>query len=131
MPGHDGRMLSRVLTFDALTCAAMGVALLAGADAVGGLLGLSAALLRGAGAVLLPFAALLAWTARQDRPPAPIVHAIVAGNLLWVAASVLLAFGAASLTTLGTAFLLAQAAVVLVIADLEFVGARRLRAAMA
>ena len=131
MPGHDGRMLSRVLHFDALTCAAMGVALLTGAGLVSEPLGLSATFLRGAGAVLLPFAALLAWTARQDRPPTPVVRAIVAGNLLWVAASALLAVGAASLTTLGTALVLAQAAVVLVIADLEFVGARRLRAVTA
>ena len=128
MLGSDGRLLGRILLVDAATCAAMGVALLAGAGLVDDLLGLGATFLRLAGAALLPFAALLLWTARQAPPPARVVHAIAAGNLLWVAASVALAIGAReTLTTLGTAVVLAQAAAVLVLAELELTGARRLR----
>ena len=51
-----------------------------------------------------------------------------AGNFAWVAASLWVAFGAGlPLTALGLGWVLAQALVVLVMAELEWAGARRAR----
>jgi hypothetical protein len=52
---------------------------------------------------------------------------VIVGNLLWTVGSVLLvALGWFSPTWLGTAFVLAQAAAVLLLTELQFTGLRRL-----
>ena len=112
--------LHRVLVLDAALCAIAGLALLAGAGLVAGLLGLPAGLLRGAGLALLPVAAFIVWLARQPTPSRLGIKALVGLNLAWVAASLLLlASGWVSPTMLGTGFVLAQAAMVAVFAGLE------------
>jgi hypothetical protein len=84
--------LNAVLLFDAATCLLMGVALLALADVVTTVLGLSAGLLRWAGALLLPCAVLMAIAGFKVPVPRALVLVlvlpIVAGNLAWVVASV-------------------------------------------
>jgi hypothetical protein len=124
------RFLQRLLLTDAVATGATAALLLGGADALAPLLQLPAGLLRGAGAVLVPFVAWVALLARQARPPRAAMAAVVAINAAWVAASVWVAFGGTwSPSTLGIAFVLVQAAAVLAFADLGWFGLRATRTA--
>jgi hypothetical protein len=119
------RFLQRVLLTDAVATGATTVLLLGAADALAPLLELPAGLLRGAGAVLVPFVAWVALLARHTQPPRAAMAAVVAINVAWVVASALIAFGGAwSPNALGVAFVLVQAAAVLVFADLGWLGLR-------
>ena len=120
--------LRRVLFVDAATSAAA-AALLSAADVLAPLLGLPQALLLGAGAAFVPFAALVLWVAMRDPLPRAGAWLVVAINVVWAADSVLLLFTDwVAPATLGTAFVLVQAAAVAVLAELEFVGLRRMAA---
>lgn len=122
----DPTFLKRVLVVDALTCVAMGVALLVAPGHLSELLGLPVMLLRSAALILLAFAVLLVWTSRQPVIASGLIRLVVSGNLAWVAASFALVLGGlVPLTAVGTAFVLAQGAAVLVIAGLEAFGYRR------
>ena len=124
------RFLARILALDAVTSAAAGLLLLLGAGHTAELLGLPVTLQRTAGAILLVFAAFVASVARQDRPAKAAILAVIVVNVLWVAESVLLlVLGLVPATGLGIAFVLAQAAAVAVLAELQVVGLRRSRAA--
>lgn len=115
--------LHRVLAFDAATCLGMGLILAFGAGALAGPLGLPALLLQLAGASLFPAGAFMAWIAARGAPrPGTLV--VIAGNALWVIGSLAL-FVWLRPTPLGTAFVLAQAAAVGVLAALEAAGLRR------
>jgi hypothetical protein len=119
--------LRRVLLADALASGATGALALLAAAPLSGLPGLPAGLLRGAGAVLLPYAAAVAWLAlrRSVPPPRAAVWAVVAINAAWAADSVgLLLSGWVAPTALGVAFVLAQAAVVAGFAVLQAAGVR-------
>ena len=109
---------------DAAASGATGLLLAAGALAP--LLGLPEGLLRVAGLVLLPYAAFVAWLgARGGGAPRNAVRAVVAINLLWALDSVLLlALGPVSPNGLGTAFVLAQAMVVLGFAAVQWTALR-------
>lgn len=121
------QFLRRVLLVDAVSCAGMGALLLAAAAPLSGVLGLPVALLQGAAAILLPFAAFVAWLARRAAMPRAAVWAVVAINALWVVESVAVLFvGWTHPTALGVAFVLMQAAFVAVLAELEAIGLRRL-----
>ena len=118
-------MLPRVLLFDAATCVAMGLGLALAAEPLAPVLGLPATLLRGAGLVLLPFAAALIALARSASPSAAALYAVVAANLAWALASVALVVVHLVLpTSLGMAFLLAQALAVAGLAALELAAFR-------
>ncbi len=105
--------LRRTLLADAALTGATGLLLVVGASPLSGLLGLPHPLLFWAGLSLLPFAGLVALLARRGRAPRTAVWAVVLYNALWVVDSVLLlALGWVSPTVLGSAFVLAQAAVV-------------------
>ena len=125
-------LLRRVLVLDAVASAAAALLLLLGAPVLADRLGLPEALLRGAGLVLLPFVALVAWAARRPVAEPALVGAIAACNAAWVVASIALVALAlpAGLapTALGHAFVLAQALVVAVFARLQVVGLRRVAA---
>jgi hypothetical protein len=101
------------------------VLLLAGAGVVGPLLGISESLLRYAGIILVPFAAGV--YSLSTRPVSRgAVLAVIVLNGLWVAGSVaLLAAGGIAPTALGTAFVVAQAVVVAIFAELQYAGLRR------
>jgi hypothetical protein len=119
-------LLRRVLIADAAASGAMAVLGLAGAGMLDSVLGLPAALLRTAGLSLVPFAAFVAYVATRETLPRPAVWAIIALNALWVAESFLLMAGSSlAPTTLGQAFVIAQAAAVALLAELEYVGLRR------
>jgi hypothetical protein len=104
--------LRRLLLADAVASGATG--LLVAAAPLSGLLGLPSGLLRGAGLILLPYAALVAWLAlRRAEPLRWAVWSVVGVNAVWAADSVLLLLsGWVAPTALGLAFVLAQALVV-------------------
>ena len=118
--------LRNVLALDAVACAVTGLLLSFGAGALAGLLGFPAEFLRGAGLVLLPCAAALAFLASRVRLPRLAVYAVIGINILWVADSILiLVAGWFQPTALGIAFVLAQAAVVAVVTELEVIGLKK------
>jgi hypothetical protein len=117
--------LRRVILVDAATCVATGLLLALGAGALTPLLELPGALLRYSGLSLFPIAAFMVWVATRESLPRPGVWLIIAGNILWVAGSVLV-LAVISPRTLGYAFVIAQAAAVALLAELEIVGLRRL-----
>ncbi|KUL97291.1 hypothetical protein DK26_00995 [Bosea sp. WAO] len=123
---QSSSFLRNVLALDAAACAATGLLLSLGAGALAGLLGLPAEFLRGAGLVLLPCAAALAFLASRARLPRLAVYAVIGINILWVADSILvLVADWFQPTTLGVAFVLAQAAIVAVVTELEVIGLKK------
>lgn len=126
-PG-SAALLRWALVADAAVSAACGLLMLLGAEPLAALLGLPAALLRGAGLVLLPYAAFLAWLQGRNPVPRAAVRAVIACNLLWAADCVLLlAFGPFAPTGLGVAFVVVQAAAVLALAEAQYFGLKRAR----
>jgi hypothetical protein len=124
--------LRRVLMLDAVATGATALLAVALASTLAGWLGLPAGLLRGAGLILIPFVALVAWTAARAQTPAGAVWTIIAMNGAWVIASVgLLLSGLVAPTLWGTAFVIAQAVVVGAFAELQIIGVRRAAAAAA
>lgn len=123
---QTSRFLRNALALDAAACAATGLLLSVGAGSLSGLLGFPPEFLRGAGLLLLPCAAALAFFASRARLPRFAVYAVIGVNILWVADSVLiLVAGWFAPTTLGIAFVLAQAAAVAVVTELEVIGLKR------
>lgn len=119
--------LRKVLLLDAATCLAMGALLIATASWLAGWLGLPRQFIFGAGVALLPCALLMWFASRAGdgaSPPAWLSWIVIAGNVGWVAASVLTIAVLFNPTALGVAFVAAQAIVVLVIAALEYRGLR-------
>ncbi|HEY8368197.1 MAG TPA: hypothetical protein VIM86_02675 [Thermodesulfobacteriota bacterium] len=118
-------LLRRSLILDAVVSGVTGLLLVAGATRLAGLLGLPEALLRWAGASLLPFAAFLACLGTRALTPRPAVRAVVAYNALWAIDSVLiLALGWVTPTPLGIAVVAVQAAAVAALAGAQYVGMR-------
>lgn len=118
--------LKRVLLADAVASGATGLLSLLAAAPLSAMLGLPGGLLRGAGAVLLPYALAVAWLAlRRAAPARGAVWAVVAINAVWALDSVLLLVsGWVAPTALGVAFVLAQAAAVAGFAVLQAAGLR-------
>ena len=117
--------LRRVLLLDATASGGMGVLFLVAGDSLGSVLGLPLNLVRSVGVFLVPFGMFLVWVATRRYSLPAITRAIVIGNVLWVIASVwLLVSGLVKSTLLGGAFVLAQAAAVVVFAALEYRGLR-------
>ena len=124
------RFLPRVMWADAVSCGATGALQLEFADALAALTGLPTALLLGTGAFLLVYAAAAAAMASRRSPPRTLIGWVAVGNLGWaVGCAALLASGAVALNGWGTAWVLAQAATVLLLADLQWTGLRRSRPA--
>ncbi|PZO15915.1 MAG: hypothetical protein DCF26_12470 [Burkholderiales bacterium] len=120
-------MLRRVLTFDALSGAATGGLHLLLAPVLAEWLGLPEALLQASGVAIFAFVALAGGLALQASPSRGPLMAIVLLNVAWGAGCLWLAFGGAvDPAPLGLAYLLVQAAAVFVLAELEWMGARRL-----
>ena len=120
------------LLADAVASGATGLMMIAGADLLTGLLGLPVALMREAGLLLVPYVALVAFVGTRQAIPHGAVKAIIALNVAWVAGSIgLLMSGIVAPTVLGYAFVIFQAVVVGVFAELQFIGLRREQAATA
>ena len=122
----------RALVADAAISGSFGVLLLLAAGLLEGLLGVPATLLRYAGLVLIPFAGLLVYLAKRDTPSPASIWMVIALNTAWIIASgALLLSGLVGPSALGYAFIIAQAVAVAVFVELQYVGVRRLTAAVA
>src|SRR4029450_12492251 len=79
--------LRKVLLVDAATCVGAGALMSFGAGTLAPLLNLPSALLLGAGVVLFPVAAFIAFVATRARLSAAAVWIVVVGNVLWIGGS--------------------------------------------
>jgi hypothetical protein len=126
MQSNNPSFLRRVLAVDAISSGAMGAGMLAFAPFIAQLLDLPVELIRDAGVVLLPFAAFVGYVASRAHPSRAGVWIIIALNVVWVVDSVLLLFmGWVEPNALGYAFVIGQALVVGVLAELEYVGLKK------
>lgn len=113
----DRLSLRTILLVDGVVSGAMGLMLLAGAGILDSAFDLPTAFLRGVGVVLLPWFALLAVVATRRVINRAVVRFVIAVNLAWVAASILLPFtGWVEPNALGVAFIIVQAMAVTVFA---------------
>lgn len=124
-PASPSSLLSRTLMFDAGTCVVGGLVLLAASGWLSPLLGLPTSLLMPAGVVLLVFATVILAAASQPARSRGLVWAVIVGNLLWIDASLLVAFRWYEPTQLGVIVIVAQAVAALGLVILEYLGLRR------
>jgi hypothetical protein len=118
--------LRNVLRVDALSCIACGALQVAFPAAMARLLNLPEALMAYTGEFLLVYAAVVSFVSTRKPLPRPIVWVLVAGNLGWALACVLLLLsGLVSPSALGVAYVLVQAVTVAVLAELQYFGLRR------
>jgi hypothetical protein len=130
MPVPMTTYLKKVITADAVISGAAGVAMMAGSLFLPAFTGLSGALLFWAGLALVPFVIELAMILRMKQVSPAIVMAVIAINIAWVAASLFVAFGPVfALTLFGKIFVVAQALVVALFAELQIIGLKRARIA--
>jgi hypothetical protein len=126
--GGRDRPLRLAVRLDAAASGAMGVLLAAGGALLDDPLGIPAAVLVPVGGFLVLYGAALWLLGMRPRLSRPAVQVVVAGNLVWVAASIVAAVaGWWSPTTLGTVLVIAQAAAVALFAELQVTGLRRAR----
>jgi hypothetical protein len=118
------RFLRSVLWADAASCFASGALQLAALDALPRLFGLPQVLLLDTGVFLIAYALLAAWAATRAVPPRKWVALFAAGNVAWAVACGI-TVGLLQPTGLGVAWIAMQAAAVLVLADLQWMGLRR------
>ncbi len=120
------RFLRNVLWADAASCVGSGALQLAGGAALAQLLNLPLPLLTATGVFMLAYAAAVAWTATRDPLPRRLVGLFAVGNAGWALGCIaLLAVGGLQPTAWGTAWVVAQAVVVAVLAELQWTGLRR------
>lgn len=124
------KTIRTILGADALTCLAAGAVMSLGAGMLAGPTGLNANLLLVAGLSLFPVAALFGWMAKTPLLNGAFVMLAVVGNIGWVAASIVVLLMTEP-TLFGTAFVLAQALAVMLLAWLEFTHRPRAGSAVA
>jgi len=118
--------LRRVLALDAVSSGGMGLALITFAPLLGSWLNLPTELLRQSGIVLLPFAAFVGYLASREQPSRVATWVVVALNAVWTIDSVLLLMSDwIAPNALGYAFVIGQAVIVGIFAELQFIGLRR------
>jgi hypothetical protein len=128
---NPSMFLRRALQADAVVSGAMAVLLTTAAGALAPLLDLPEALLRETGLFLIVYAALVGWLSYRAAMPKPLLWVVIAGNALWTLGSVmLLVIGPVAPNLLGEVFVAAQAIVVGVFAELQYIGLRRSDAAL-
>jgi hypothetical protein len=119
-------LLRLALLADAVASGAMGIVLAAAAEPLARGFGLPLALLREVGLLLIPYAALLVFLARKETTPRLPAQIVVAGNGVWVIGSIaLLISSLVAPSALGTAFVIAQALIVAILAELQVMGLKR------
>ena len=122
------RFLPNVMWADAASCAATGSLQVAFTETLARVTGLPAPLLLGVGVFLLAYAAVAAFIASRSTPPRGLIGLVVVGNFGWAVACVaLLVSGVFAVSALGMVWVLAQAACVVVLAELQWTGLRRTR----
>ena len=118
-------VLRYALAADAVASGSSGLLLALGAGPLSGLFEMPEAFLRGAGLALLPFAVLIAFMARRESLARATVLAVVVVNALWTAGSfALLATGWLAPSLIGSAFVIAQALAVGLLALAQYAGLR-------
>jgi hypothetical protein len=130
-PAGEGRarLLRRSLLLDAVATGAAGALLLAAGPVLADRLGVPLALPRPVGLVLIAYAAAIWVVGSRPAISGPAARAAVVANALWAIGSVILVIaGPFALTGPGVAFVLAQAALVALFADLQFLALRQARA---
>jgi hypothetical protein len=127
--GEDRSGLLRLaLKLDAVATGALALLALVAGPLLAELLGIPSSLLWPLGLFLAAYATAIWIIGTRASINRAAVWAAVALNLLWAVDSVAaVAPGWLPLTTLGVAFVLAQAGAVLVFAELQFLGLRRAR----
>ena len=121
-------LLRYALIGDALASGATGLLLAGGAGFLTGFFGLQEQLMRYAGLFLLPYALVVAYVGTRATVSRGAVWAIIVVNALWVIESIMLLIaGWVAPTTLGIAFVAAQALVVAAFAEAQFLGLRKSR----
>jgi len=121
------RFLRNVLVVDAASGAASSLLHLLGAGALTGLLGIPHGVLVMSGIVLLAFVAAVSYAAACDPIPRALVSMLIAANWAWVGASAVVFFmDAGAMTPLGQAYMIVQALAVAALAELEWLGLRRI-----
>ncbi|HEY0141866.1 MAG TPA: hypothetical protein VGF48_13285 [Thermoanaerobaculia bacterium] len=127
MTKHDNAsFLRRTLLLDAAISGTTGLLMTFDAPMLSSLLHVPAPFLRSVGVSLLPFCALLLFLAYRGTIARASVWSVIALNVLWVAASVLvLLTGVIAPNALGIGFVLFQAAAVALFAELQYVGLRK------
>lgn len=124
--------LRRTLLIDAMISGATGLVMALGANTLNEMLGVPLALLRYAGLSLLPFAAFLIYLARRESLSRPVIWAVIVANVLWAVDSILiLLIGWVEPNLLGYAFIIAQALIVAVFAEAQYLGLRKSAATVA
>ena len=122
------RFLPLVMWADAASCAATGGLQAAFTAALARLTGLPEEVLGGTGIFLLGYAFAAALMASRRKPPRALIGLVVLGNFGWALACIaLLANRVFPVTEIGVAWVLAQAACVFVLAELQWTGLRRTR----
>jgi hypothetical protein len=119
-------LLRRALLTDATLTAIAGIALLLAAGPIGAFFTLPSMVLRIAGVIFIPFAALAGWLGTRPRVYRTLVFVVIVLNALWAVDSVLLLLTRwVETTPLGELFVIGQALVIAAIAEVEFLGLRR------
>jgi hypothetical protein len=123
---YPSSLLHRALQADAIFSGTGAVLMTLGAGELAPLLNLPEALLREAGLFLIAYAAFVGWLSTRTSFLKILVVAVVAGNAAWTLSSIALIFsGAVTPNVLGEIALAAQAIVVGILAELQFLGLRR------
>jgi hypothetical protein len=124
------KFLRNVLFADAIASGASAALVLGASGPVSQLTQLPQTHLIGAGLILIPFVLGVLAVATRKVLPRGGVKAIVAVNVAWVAASLIL-LAVTTPNALGYAFVIAQAVAVGVLAELQIVGLKKSREALA
>lgn len=123
---HSYSLLRRALAADAIGSGAIALLLSIAAGPLSELLGFAPSFLRTVGLLLLPWTIWVGWLATRTDPPRTQVWSVIGINALWVIDSVVLLLGGwTQPTSLGVAFVIAQAVAVGVFAELQYIGVRR------
>jgi hypothetical protein len=124
--GQPQSWLRRVLLADAVFSGITGVLLTAGAPFFAELLVLPEPLLRFVGLIVLPYAAFVAVVATRKQMHPAAVWAIILLNALWALDSIALLFtGWVAPNLLGSGFVVVQAVIVALFAEMQFLALRR------
>jgi hypothetical protein len=123
---RTSRFLRLALLADAIASGATALQMTLLSGTLAALLNLPQDLLLGAGVILLPYAAFVGYLSRRETLPRWVVFAVIVCNVLWAADSLLLAFSSwITPTALGYAFIICQALIVAVFAELQYIGLRK------
>jgi hypothetical protein len=123
-------LLRTALWADAMVSLASGALQVAFSGLMSERLGLPVSLLAYTGEFFLLYGAAVALLATRKHPPGGVVWLLIIGNALWAAATLtLLLIGGLSPTLPGKGYVVMQAVIVAILAELQYFGLRRSQSA--